>query len=244
MERIRQVIPDKFVHKRIFIDEQSVDNTRDIARSFGWEVYDNEGIGVGDAANTALKYVESAYFATFEDDVLLAPNWWSRVPIPLIKQDVAASQGVKVSDHPTLKCFDEFVIDMHKKFGDRIYIKNVGNTIFRTKVIREIGGFPTTKFGGIDTVLARIIAREGYKWAIDHNVRCIHLRGNIQTQLRHYYRYGKTDPDYTLLNTTLMFLLSPLISTVIALSKRKADIFYVYPLMRFMVLKGFLERGI
>jgi hypothetical protein len=40
------------------IDDQSKDNTVDIATQYGWKVIKNEGKGIGDGANTALKNVQ------------------------------------------------------------------------------------------------------------------------------------------------------------------------------------------
>jgi len=56
--RISEVIPDKFVNNRIVVDDHSTDHTREIAKSFGWNVILNEGSGISDGANTDLKYVK------------------------------------------------------------------------------------------------------------------------------------------------------------------------------------------
>jgi len=79
--RISLVIPSENVGNRIVVDDASVDRTRRIARLFGWQVVDNEGKGISDGANTALKYVETEYFASFEQDVLLNLAWWDRIKI-------------------------------------------------------------------------------------------------------------------------------------------------------------------
>ena len=59
LKRISEVIPEEFVNNRIIADDQSSDNSREIAESFGWHVVPNEGSGISDGANTALKRVES-----------------------------------------------------------------------------------------------------------------------------------------------------------------------------------------
>ena len=55
LKRINQVIPEKFINKKIISDDRSTDNTREIAESFGWQVILNEGKGISDNANNALK---------------------------------------------------------------------------------------------------------------------------------------------------------------------------------------------
>src|SRR3989304_8467464 len=95
LKRISQVIPGNFVNRRIIVDDRSVDDTRKIAESSGWSVTFNEGNGISDGANTALKHVESPYFVSFEQDLLLARDWWEKIP-PLLKTShVAAASGMR-----------------------------------------------------------------------------------------------------------------------------------------------------
>lgn len=43
LKRIDEVIPEDSVQKRVLVDDNSADDTREIANSFGWEVFYNEG---------------------------------------------------------------------------------------------------------------------------------------------------------------------------------------------------------
>jgi glycosyltransferase involved in cell wall biosynthesis len=64
LERISEVIPDGFVNNRIIVDDRSTDGTREIAKSFGWQIIFIEGKGISDEKNTALKMLNS-YFHKF-----------------------------------------------------------------------------------------------------------------------------------------------------------------------------------
>ncbi|TRO54958.1 glycosyltransferase family 2 protein, partial [Candidatus Bathyarchaeota archaeon] len=100
LKRIGEVIPEKIVGNRIIVDDNSSDNTRKIAESFGWQVSFNEGTGISDGANTALKRVTSEYFASFEQDLLLSREWWEKIPPLLEKPNVAAASGMRFADKP------------------------------------------------------------------------------------------------------------------------------------------------
>jgi glycosyltransferase involved in cell wall biosynthesis len=242
LARIDQVIPKNVIQNKIFIDDHSTDDTKEIASSFGWEIYNNEGMGIGDAANTALKHVKSPYFASFEHDLLLAFDWWDKVPKHLIKQNVIAAQGMRVADNPVLKSIDEFTIRLYRKIGEKIYIRSIDNTIFKTDKLRSLGGFPRLEGAGVDVELVRRITKAGYKWVVESRVLSTHLRGSVKNQIRHYYWYGRTDHTYTLMDIFVRFLVSPLISSVMVFVTKCPQVFYIYPLMRFMLLKGRLAR--
>jgi glycosyltransferase involved in cell wall biosynthesis len=99
-KQIDKVIPKEHIGKKIVSDDGSIDKTVEIAKSFGWTVYPNEGKGISDGANTALKNVESEFFVSFEQDLLLSPNWWSKIPNLLSDSKVAAASGMRFADKP------------------------------------------------------------------------------------------------------------------------------------------------
>ena len=76
--RISEAIPEESVNMKLVVDDQSTDTTRDIAIAAGWKVVSNNGKGISDGANTALRHVESNLFVSFEQDMLLARDWWCR----------------------------------------------------------------------------------------------------------------------------------------------------------------------
>ncbi|NIW13622.1 MAG: glycosyltransferase, partial [Candidatus Thorarchaeota archaeon] len=92
------------------VDDDSVDDTREIAKSFGWQVFFNEGKGISSGANTALKHVTSDFFVSFEQDLLLAWDWWEKIPRLLKGEKVAVASGVRVPNQPeALRKLQEYI---------------------------------------------------------------------------------------------------------------------------------------
>ena len=58
LSRINKVIPIEVVNQKLIVDDGSKDNTVTIAKKYGWNVIKNEGKGISDGANTALKHVQ------------------------------------------------------------------------------------------------------------------------------------------------------------------------------------------
>jgi GT2 family glycosyltransferase len=132
------------------------------------------------------------------------------------------------------------------------------NTIYKTKVIREVGGFPKVKVNaGVDTTLAYRLSRAGYAWAVDYNVQSVHLRGGLRHELRHQYWYGTQSREIwqkveqegnqrapvSKFGIFYRFAVSPFTGLFVAFKTREATITYIHPLIRFYYLKGFLESG-
>jgi glycosyltransferase involved in cell wall biosynthesis len=255
LSRIDTVIPRECVNRRILVDDQSTDATREIAESFGWQVIFNEGTGVSSGANTALRFATSEFLVSFEQDLILARDWWDRIPVLLEDEKTAVASGVRIAHYPSaLKRLQEYTLEGYqRKDMDRpgfLHGKTLDNTIYRTKVIRELGGFPSLPASaGVDNFLARKLASAGFRWRVDYTVRSIHLRSGIRDELAHYYWYGlsyrqvaarsRGESNRLPLNI-LRFLYSPISGLEVALKKGAPDIVYIYPLIRFNVLKGML----
>jgi len=59
LKRINNVIPASVVNRRFIVDDFSLEDTKEIASKFGYDIIKNCGVGVSDAANTALNNVET-----------------------------------------------------------------------------------------------------------------------------------------------------------------------------------------
>ncbi len=204
LKQISEVIPRQFVNKKIISDDRSTDDTRKIAESFGWTVVLNEGTGISYGANTALKNVECDYFVSFEQDLLLAADWWQKIPQILEDPQVGAASGMRFASQPRgVMKLQQYVA---RKYRGETQLSSwlrgrqnaaftlgstLDNTIYKTAVIRSVGGFPMVKVNaGVDTTLAYRLKLAGYAWAVDYNVQSIHLRGGLRHELSHQYWYG------------------------------------------------------
>jgi glycosyltransferase involved in cell wall biosynthesis len=271
LKRISEVIPNELVNKRVIVDDQSKDNTVKIAKSFGWNVVFNEGKGISDGANTALKHVTSEHFISFEQDLLLASDWWKKIPSYLENPSVGAASGMRFADNPIgVRKLQQYVA---KKYRGEAELsswlrtrqiaaftlgKTLDNTIYKTQVIRSIGGFPGMRVNaGVDAVLAYKIGQSGYHWVVDYTVQSVHLRQGLKQELRHQYWYAtqlyeiwkriqtETDrpPPITKNGIIFRFCVSPFTGLFVAVKTKEPTITYIHPLVRFYYMKGLLEAS-
>lgn len=271
LKRISEVIPSKFVNKRVVADDHSSDNTREIAQTFGWHAVFNEGQGIGNGANTALKHIESEYFISFEQDLLLARDWWNKIPAYLVDPKVAAASGMRFADKPAgVRKLQKYVA---KKYRGEAELaswlrtrqmaaftlgKTLDNTIYKTQVIKSIGGFPEMRVNaGVDAVLAYKIGQAGYHWVVDYAVQSVHLRQGLKQELQHQYWYAtqlceiwkriqtetNRPPPITKSGIIYRFCISPFTGLFVAVKTKEPTITYIHPLVRFYYMKGLLEAS-
>ena len=247
LQQIDNVIPTKIVHKKVLVDDYSIDDTREIAQKYNWKVVPNKGKGIGDGANTALSYVDCEYFISFEQDLVLANDWFKKIPQKIINdRNVAAAQGVRLPDHKLLRKLQEFKLQRIQKDGRTT--QSMDNTIYRTDIIRSLGGFPKLPGAGVDSILVQNVLKSGYKWMTDFDVVSIHLRKGVKQEIRHYYGYANAapkvsihDPSINFRRMILTFGFSPFRGVEIAFKKRDWRLALLYPAIRFVILCGYTK---
>jgi len=255
LSRINEIIPKQVVNQRLIVDDGSKDNTALIARKHGWNVIKNEGKGISDAANAALKKVQTSYFCSFEQDVLLSSDWWNKVSTLILnKQGVAAACGLRFLPGNNF-CYSVEPYQLTRKddyYGG--YGKTLDNTIWNTTILRSIGGFPKVNFAGIDTFLFNSFKLKGYEWLVDYDVRSLHLHyGGLLSEFKRYYFYGLSLPQtYSRLNISLYenentrclflrFVKSPISSLKMALKMHDSRLMFSYPIIRLCWLLGYIR---
>ena len=260
LKRIDEVIPTENICHKILVDDHSTDQTVEIAKNFNWEVYPNPDGGIPSGANEALKHVDCDYFVSFEQDILLARNWWDKIPKFMDDEKVAVAQGIRICTEPTLRKLDEYAYGrlnyrLARAMQDLEHARDWGysidNNIFRTKVIRQIGGFPTICPVCSDTILIKKITLETrHKWIIDDQVVSYHIRKSIKDYIQHYYAlfglcartaYCVPEIPHPLLTQIRLFLTSPLRGLIIAYSKKCPKMLLLMPQIRFAFLKSLLR---
>ena len=271
LKRISEVIPEAVINKRIIVDDDSGDNTRQIAANFGWTVIPNKGHGISDGANTALENVASEFFISFEQDLLLARDWWNRIPPLLDNPKVAVASGMRFADKPHgIRKLQQYVAKKYR--GDAnldswlrsrqtaafTLGKTLDNTIYKTSTIKSIGGFPRMRVNaGVDTILAYEIDQAGYEWVVDYSVKSVHLRKGLRQELDHQYWYGtqlyaiwqrietgtNMRPPVSRFGVFSRFVMSPFTGLFMAFKTKEPTITYIHPLIRLYYLKGLLHAS-
>ena len=266
LRRINQVIPKESVGQRLIVDDGSTDDTVLIAESCGWQVIRNEGRGVGDGANTALKHVETPFFCSFEQDLLLAPNWWNIISKHIDEEGVAAVSGVRLPNKPPgVRKLNQYIMEKYQYVLDhpssftpayfqeaRTYGHSLDNTMYNTETLREIGGFPSglPYFGiGTDTALLGNLWDNNLKWLTFYNVRSEHLRQGLRQEISHnlWYTSARAYPavnrklystKVSLSSIIPSLMASPFRALKITFKMREPSVIYVYPIMRFTLFRG------
>jgi glycosyltransferase involved in cell wall biosynthesis len=256
LARIAAVIPDTAVNQRLIVDDQSSDNTPQIAQSYGWAVIPNEGKGISDGANIALRHVETDTFISFEQDLLLARGWWQKIPRYLSDSKTAIASGVRfVYYPPVLKKLQEYTAAGYKSHDQEgkffPYVKTLDNTIYKTDILRRLGGFPKLPFSaGVDHVLAQHVYSAGYRWKVDYDMHSIHLRTGLADELAHNYWYGACSDQLEAslkrrpLKTRRLLqrlLFTPVRGLQIAVKTREPSAVYVYPRLRLAFARGVIS---
>lgn len=69
--------------------------------------------------------------------------------------------------------------------------KALDNTIYKTEIIKRLGGFPKMRVNaGVETILAYMVTEAGYYWVVDYNTQSTHLRSGLRQELNHQEWYA------------------------------------------------------
>ena len=237
--QIDKVIPHENICHKTLVDDHSVDQTVKIARDFNWDVYTNPARGVSSGANEALRHVDRDFFVSIEQDIILSKKWWDRIPKHMEDPSVACAQGIRVPTHPVLRLLEEWQSDV---LGKKPPLVSIDNNIFRSKVVRSMGGFPKNCPICTDMVLMKKITNEtAYRWLIDSDVISLHVRNNLKSSLEHQYKKGYLcartpycihDESPSVAVNFRILLTSPIRALQIALKRNYPNIIWAYPLLR------------
>lgn len=253
LSQVDEVIPQECIHNKIMVDDCSTDKTVDVGKDFNWIVYKNPSSGISSGANIGLSYVDCSFFISMEQDILLATNWWDKIPELLENEKVAIASGVRITNNPiAVRKLQEYTTERYRRETQHktsfLYGKTLDNTIYKTEILRKLGGFPKLKINaGVDTVLAKKINDCGMRWLVDFDVKSIHLRRGLYQELKHYYWYGLCYKELrrelgetidSFWHVLLRSGFSPMRGLQIAYKQKCWQISYVYPLIRFSILLG------
>ncbi len=231
---------------KIAVDGGSTDSTAQILIDNGWEVHHSPR-GIHHQANMALRHVHTEYYASFEHDILLNPNWLSRVQALVEKPGVAVAQGIRIFKGS--RVFE--AIETYQYQTGRLprWFYSLDNTLYRTEIIRRLGGYPKICPVSTDGALRQQVLKGGYLWLAD--LQCIsrHLRPRFWTHLSHQVRgymyrrffdwYGPGSESVWLLFKTL--IRSPAGGARIASRQHVPWVFFCFPIWRYVLFHHYLH---
>jgi glycosyltransferase involved in cell wall biosynthesis len=249
LKRADEVIPREIVRKKIFVDDHSTDESRKIAKDFNWIVYPNEKGGIANGINTALKNVDSEYFISLEQDLVLAKDWFEKIPKHLENPRIVSAQGWKLPNHPILRKISEFALEK----ANSTTLHSIDNNFFKTKPVKDyLGEIPQTlRYIAADSYVRMRLEKQGYQFLTDPTVISLHLRcGGLAEEIRRSYLYGLFAPrqkeefmdEIETKRAFKIAILSPIRGLEIAIKKQCPQAIYYYPLIRLSFLRGALKR--
>jgi len=178
LNSIKKEIPNKFINRKIIVDGGSVDFTETIAWVFDWEFHKCRK-GIPYQANMALEMVETPIFASFEHDIILYPNWFSKIRDTIKPQDVAVSQGIRLSINKTLRAIEKYGM-----LRDYVHYTSIDNNLYKTKIISDLGGFNLKCPVSCDRDLQDRVRANGFKWLINNDIISDHLVFDFRSYAR------------------------------------------------------------
>lgn len=242
-KRIDDVIPAENIKNKIFVDDSSRDSTVEIAKEFGWTVYKNAEGFVAGGTREALRHVETEFFVSVEQDIILARDWFDKIPMHIIDDtNVIIAQGIRVPTNPILKSIAEFrAREDRKQLG-----YTLDNNIYRTALLQVLGGFPNRCPIFVDQQLWKVIRRTKYEWVVDETVVSDHIRESLSHSAEKDYKQKMlcstewpSRIDLTRKSLFRKVLTSPLRGLHIGLTQRLPQVFLAYPYISLMEFKTY-----
>jgi len=239
LRRIEEAIPNENINQKILVDYRSEDRTTDIAKKYGWTVYEAKKMGIGSAANEALRHVKTKFFISVEHDVFLAKNWWEKIPPYMSDPTVAVAQGVRVATDRILRVFDMARVNC------KVPYRCIDQNIYNTRIIRSIGGFPNVPTA-TDLTLQENVIKSGFKWITDKTVVSLHIRQGVWQHGKHIMEMTKrnTRMDEVKIKKNLRgFALSPFYGLKLAKRKKMPLLIPATTYLRLMRLRGAIHAN-
>lgn len=251
---------------KIFIDDNSQDKTTDIARSFGWKIYKNPNGGISSGFKEALSHVATEWYCGFEQDVILAPDWWKKISKYIysnfldyhVQRKLGVVQGVRISTNLFLRYADPpMITKAHfiQKGDIPHHFWSIDNNVFNTEKIREATKHFSDNFNLFtDYYLKTELMNLKYSWHVDPDIVSLHQRGSTQEYLHKFDSYIKNNVLVTLNITPEQYnqknlvktygkriLKLPILIPYLAIKNKYPMIFISYPYFYLNYFKLFMK---
>ena len=147
LQAIRTNIPFR---KIIVVDGQSKDNTLQIAKSLGAEIFIDTGL-LGKVRYTQAEHCETQWIAYVDSDVYVYPSWWAEVSKFTSIPNVGMISALGHSPIDRLPIYEDYLSHMARKYGSVAF----SNTLVRRELVLSCRELLNNIHAGEDTILAR-----------------------------------------------------------------------------------------
>lgn len=210
-----------------------------ISSQYGWKVHAAERPGIPFQANQALRLVDSDRFASFEQDVIVNPEWLDHTTHMLDGDPLAAvAQGIRLFvGSPTLEAIDRYKFEK-KKMNRWFY--SLDNDLWRTDIVRSVGGFPTECPIAMDGMMRERLILAGYHWLTTKGCVSLHIRERFLDDVRTHIRriaFQKVFFELYIMarpyHAVTSLILGPLTGARVAVSTHSPSAFLAMPLEKY-----------
>jgi hypothetical protein len=233
---------DSRAGKKIFVIGDMKDEGIPVARDYNWEVYCTNRWSIPTQANEALSHVETEFFVSVENDVILTSGWYDRIIDHMKDPKVAVAQGIRYYTNPHLRNWLRYAWgDIRSPLYRPIPLGiSIDNNMYRTSAIREVGGFSYGCEYCSDSFLKAELDNAGYTWLVDRSIKSEHVWDGVMSLTDHRSQAGlkchHRDDSYVenfwkRYGSKVLEL--PVISIDMAIRTRDPFLVFIYPYTRF-----------
>lgn len=187
----------------VIVVDDSSDSTFEIINKYNWvTAIRGSRKGPSAARNLGIKSSRGEFIAFADADCILPSNWLKLLIGEFSSPDIAGVGGIQTSPKDETD-FGKTVNRVLMALGFIADYTNVKlspgdvkhnascNVMFRTSIIRRVGGFDETTWGGEDVELDHKIRKMGYRLRQNPNAVVGHYRpGTMKEYNRMMYNYG------------------------------------------------------
>ena len=184
LEAVHSNIP---FNKIIVIDGESTDDTLNIAKSFGAEIFVDDGL-LGEVRYLQAQKCETKWIAYIDSDVYVYSSWWPRVSkfttVPGVGMILAL--GHTPVDH--LPIYEDYLGHMARKYGTAAF----SNTLVKRDLVLSCRQLLDNIHAGEDTILAKHISKLNQKIVTIPEQLVFHDKNTFYEHPQAFLRWGQS----------------------------------------------------
>jgi glycosyltransferase involved in cell wall biosynthesis len=182
----------------IVVDDRSTDRGAEIVREVAGEreitLLNGDGRGAAAAMNKGLRRARYSIVCQIDQDVVLRPGWMSALVRGFDADDVAAVQGIYVTDQRARLLSRVMARDLEERYaairGETDHVCT-GNVAYRLNALQQIGFFDEQLGYGYDNDLSYRLRAAGYRLIIAKEATSFHRwRDDVTGYFRQQYGFG------------------------------------------------------